>query len=107
MADAARLSVIERIDAARGDRMVASFVGDDAFDADPGAAWADPSRKMLAGCRDEDLSAIIAREPTSRTGLLAASIMTNRNNWRSPAKYSLIVSLIAVLIAAAAFIRTL
>lgn len=107
MAKEDNLSPLERIDFARGERMVRSLVGPDAFESSPDEEWADPSRKLLKSLPDEDLATLCGREPTSRTGLLAASILRERDAWKSPAKWSLLISLGSLAIAALAYCRTL
>jgi hypothetical protein len=64
-------------------------------------AWdeaVDPGRKLLSTLSDEALSAIIAREPNSKQGHLAASIMRTRESWRTPARPALIISVIALTV---------
>lgn len=103
-----RRFTLEKIRAARSSRMVANFEYllsdgaklDRAFDE-----FADPSRRHLRQLTDEELAELISTEPNSKTGRLAESVLRNRDNWRSPAKWSLLISLISVAIAVTAFFR--
>lgn len=64
-----------------------------------------PTRSHLSKLSDDDLAELISTEPTTRVGRLADSILRTRDNWRSPAKWSLGVSIISLLIAVAAFVQ--
>jgi len=70
-------------------------------------AIAHPSRAIIATFTDEELAELQAREPNSREGHLAASIMRSRESWRTPGRWSLIVAALSLIIAISAFVRTL
>lgn len=60
----------------------------------------DPGLKQVARFDDDDLAEVIAREPTSKLGLLAARIQRQRESWKTPAKWSLVVAIISLVVAA-------
>lgn len=95
------------LDAARGDRMVASLSIDPKTEfTDAFRARADPGRRELDKFPDDELAELIAREPGSRQGLLASSILRNRDSWRTPAQWALGISAISLLVAITALART-
>lgn len=67
----------------------------------------DPGLAQVRRFNDDELATVIAREPTSKLGLLAARTQRERESWRTPARWSLIVALCSLAIAIAAFVRTL
>lgn len=101
-------SPLEKIQEARTDAMIASFgsLSDSSYQK-AFNEFADPGRKVLRKLRDDDLAALISAEPTSKQGLIAASILRQRESWRTPARWSLIISVISLCLATAAFARTL
>ena len=66
-----------------------------------------PSKAYLAKQSDDDLHELMAAKPNTREGQIAASIMRVREAWRTPARWSLIVSGLALALSAVAFARTL
>jgi hypothetical protein len=56
---------------------------------------------------DEELAEIIGREPQSKLGRLAESVLRSRESWRTPAKWALVVSVFSLCVAIWAFLRTL
>lgn len=56
---------------------------------------------------DEELHELIARNPSARDALMARSELRSRERWSGPAKWSLVVSVVVVLISTLALIRTL
>lgn len=99
---------LEKLDSARSNRMIEglkAFSGDaysSAFDA-----LADPGRRELDSFTDEELAELIAREPSSKQGHLASSILRSRESWRTPARWALVFSGLSLMVAMAAFARTL
>jgi hypothetical protein len=71
------------------------------------AKLADPDRRRLKRLSDEELAELIAREPESKLGRLAESVMRSRDSWRTPARGALVVSFCSFAVAALALIRTL
>ena len=66
-----------------------------------------PGRWTIRRMVDEELADLIASEPGSKLGALAASEMRTREAWRGPARWSLIIAVLAFALSIAAFIRTL
>lgn len=66
-----------------------------------------PSRKTIGKHSDEDLAELIATKGNTREGQIAASILRQREAWRTPARWSVIISVASLMLAAAAFARTL
>ena len=67
----------------------------------------DPGLKQVSRFTDDELAEVLAREPNSKMGQLAARVMRQRESWRTPAKWALIVSLMSLAVATAALLRTL
>jgi len=67
----------------------------------------EPGRRQLQRETDEDLLELIGARPNSREGQIAASIMRTREAWRTPARWSVIISLLAFGLSVAAFVRTM
>ena len=96
--------MLEKIDKVRGDAMVASLGG---TPVDPSLDHIlDPGRGQVRTMHDDELAETIGREPNSKLGRLAESEMRSRESWRSPAKWSLIVAGLALLVSFAALFRT-
>ncbi len=55
---------------------------------------------------DQELAELIARNPETAPARLAASEVRSREAWQTPARWSLLVSILAVLMSAVALIRT-
>lgn len=102
------MSLLDRILHARTAAMIASFraPNDDAFDK-AFDEFSDPGRSVLSKLTDDELATMISAEPTSKQGLLAASIFRERESWRTPARWALIVSGLSFALAFGAFCRTL
>jgi CRISPR/Cas system-associated protein Csm6 len=73
-----------------------------------------PSRKHIASRADEELAELIVGEPASRAAELARSVLRQREAWRTPAKWSVIIAVVSLItaigslgLASAAFLRTL
>lgn len=105
---AKRAGGLAKLDSGRGDAMIETMK---AFNGDAYEAAfyeiAYPPRKVLATFTDEELAELQAREPNSREGHLAASIMRSRESWRTPGRWSLIVAGLSLVVAISAFVRTL
>jgi hypothetical protein len=67
----------------------------------------DPGLQEVRRLTDNELAEIIARECASKLGLLAARVQRERESWRTPARWSLVVALCSLAIAVSAFVRTL
>ena len=65
-----------------------------------------PSRAFLEKQPDEELAQLVAATPNSREGQLAASILRVREAWKSPEKWSFIVSVAALVVSGIALVRT-
>lgn len=96
--------MLDKIDKVRADGFIASLGGQPAHT--PLGEILDPGRRQVRPMHDDELAAIIAREPSSKLGKLAESEMRLRESWRGPAKWSLIVAGLAFVLSIAAFIRT-
>lgn len=68
---------------------------------------ANPGRRVIKQMTDEDLAELIADRPGSKLAKLAESELRVREAWRGPARWSLIVAAIALIVSIAAFMRTL
>lgn len=66
-----------------------------------------PSKAYLAKQSDEDLHELNAARPNTSEGQAAASIIRVWEAWRTPARWSLIVAVAALLVSAVALLRTL
>jgi hypothetical protein len=55
---------------------------------------------------DEDLADLIARNPDTAHARLAASEVRRREAWQTPARWSLLVSIAALLVSIVALART-
>ena len=64
-------------------------------------------RKTVQRMTDEDLAEVLARQPKSKLGQLAASEQRSRESWRGPARWAILISALSFMVALAAFIRTL
>ena len=67
----------------------------------------DPGRKHVRRLDDDELAEVLAREPDSKLGRLAASELRSRESWRGPRKWSLVISGLAFVLSMLAFVRTL
>lgn len=97
----ARKSLLDLIDNASGNAMVKSHAtGPRAFgEPDP---YERPSRKMINAFDDEDLHELIAARPSTREAGIARSILHSREAWRTPARWSMIISAVSLAISIAA-----
>ena len=102
---AKRQGLLAKIDAARVGDWLDSMRGPRPLDSLEEIL--DPSLKQVSRFTDDELAEVIAREPNSKMGLLAARVMRQRESWRTPAKWALLVSLCSFGVAAWALIRTL
>jgi hypothetical protein len=97
----------ENLRIARGDALIRAHSTsgnpefDRAFDELTKPKWA-----TIASFTDEELAEMLAAEPSSREGLIAASIMRSRETWRTPARWALIISGLSLSAAVAALART-
>lgn len=100
--------VLDKMSEARTDAMIASYgsLSDNAYET-AFNEFASPGRKQLSKLSDDDLATLIAAEPTSKQGLLGASILRERESWRAPGRWALLVSGASFALALAAFARTL
>lgn len=100
--------LFERMVCRRSDAIREIFSGlpdkefSDAFDQ-----FSNPGRKHLRRLSDDDLAALISASPSSKQGILAASIFRERESWRAPARWALIISLMSLILAISAFMRTI
>ena len=67
---------------------------------------ADPSVRFKESI-DEELHELIARNPDSAAARMAASEVRRREAWQTPARWSLMVSIAALVLSIFALIRTL
>jgi hypothetical protein len=97
---------LDRYDEEKGWELVESQGGSRPVDGrmalTPGRWW--PNFKIWT---DEELHELASRDPTSSHGLMAQSELRARERWSGPAKWSLIISAVAVGISALVFLRTL
>ena len=98
-------SWLQKVDEARTGNWIASMGGSRPLDALEEVL--DPGLKQVSRFSDNELAEVIAREPTSKLGLLAARVQRQRESWTTPAKWSLIVALCSLAVALAAFARTM
>lgn len=96
--------LLAKIDHARVENWIASMGG---RAQDTIGEILDPGLKQVSRMTDDELAEVIAREPNSKLGHLAARVVRQRESWRTPARWALIVSLLSFGLALAAFIRTL
>lgn len=90
-------------------------IGDWIDDLKPGSRAAhraldefeNPGRWTIRRMVDEELADLIASEPGSKLGTLAASELRTREAWRGPARWSLIIAALAFAVSLVAFIRTI
>lgn len=87
------------------DRWLASYRHDGPQRAPLTGKYSYPSRALVRAFVDEELAEIIAGEPGSKLGTLAASELRSREAWRGPARWSLIIAALAFAVSLAAFIR--
>jgi len=67
----------------------------------------DPGRREVQRMSDDDLTAIIEERPGTRLSTLAQSELKVRESWRGPARWSLLISLLAFILSMVAFFRTI
>ena len=94
-------SLLDLISNASGNAMVNSFAADSRAFGDPDP-YERPTRKMISAFDDEDLHELIAARPTTREAEIARSIMRGREAWRTPARWSMIISAVSLAISIAA-----
>ena len=99
-------TLLELVSEAGNDAWIASLTTDPA-EIGPLHPYWNANRKLIAKHSDEDIAEMIANRPTSREAELGRSIMRVREGWRMPARWSLIVAGLALILSVAAFIRTL
>lgn len=98
-------SLLAKIDAGRMGGWIASLRGTPRQDSIDEIL--DPGLQQVSRLTDGEIAEVIAREPSSKLGHLAARVMRQRESWRTPAKWALIVSLCSFGLAAWALVRTL
>lgn len=96
--------LLAKIDAGRVGGWIASLRGTPQQDSI--GEILDPGLKQVSRLTDDEIAQVLAREPSSKLGHLAARVMRQRESWRTPAKWALIVSLCSFGVAAWALIRT-
>jgi hypothetical protein len=97
--------LLARIDAARTSNWIAAMGGKPRQDTLDEVL--DPGLKQIKRLTDEEIAQVIAREPNTKMGHLAARVMRERESWRTPARWALLVSLLSFALALIAFVRTL
>ena len=100
-----RPGLLAKIDAGRASAMIAGMGGRPTQDSIDEIL--DPGLKQVKRLTDDELAEVIGREPGSKLGRLAESVLRGRESWRTPAKWALIVSLLSFAVAAWALFRTL
>lgn len=97
---------LAEFDAMASERMLASLSAQ-------GSSYEDAFDKLAAGppltfrdWTDAELAELIARNPESAPARLAASEIRRREAWQTPARWSLMVSALALLLSAVALART-
>jgi hypothetical protein len=98
-----RERLLGKIDKARNDLWLESM-GGPALQPEQ-RDWAEPGLRMMKLLPDEELAEIIGRDPQSKLGRLAESVLKRRESWRTPAKSALLVSIVSL--AGWALLRTL
>jgi hypothetical protein len=74
-------------------------------DAPPKPPREPVTRRQINCFTDEDLAELISREPDSAWGQLALSVLRVRESWRTPARWALVISAIALAVSLLALIR--
>lgn len=96
---------LKRIDDATNGDWIASMGGPRPMDSL--AEVLDPGLKQVSQFTDDELAEVIAREPSSKLGLLAGRVQRERESWRTPARWALVVSVFSFGLALTALVRTL
>ena len=93
-------------DTASADRMIHSLrIASTSYDKAFDKLAAEPPLRLRRWI-DEELAELVSRGPETPVGLLAAGELRRREAWRGPARWSLVVAALALLVSAAAFART-
>jgi hypothetical protein len=95
---------LKRIDEAQNNNWIASMGGDRPLEALTEVL--DPGLEQVSRFTDDELAEVIACEPTSKLGILAARVERRRDSWKTPAKWALVVSLFSLGVAVIALVRT-
>lgn len=99
-------TLLESISKANADAMIRGLTSQPEPPSGPDV-FGCPSRKLIKRYPDEDLLELIAAKPSTREAEIARSIMREREAWRTPAKWSMIIAIASLVIATWAFVRTL
>jgi hypothetical protein len=102
-----RDGLLRRIDQIRTGAWIDSFRSDLQNTYDD--AWleaTDPGYKHIRRMTDDELAELMSREPGSKQGLIAASVLRGRESWKTPAKWALVVSILSFGLACAALARS-
>ncbi|MDT7527784.1 hypothetical protein OVY29_03790 [Sphingopyxis sp. SE2] len=99
-------TLVEELNAANNDAWLGNFE-DDPAEVGPLHPYWKATRKLIAKHPDEDLAELIATTPNSREAHLAVSILRVREGWKSPARWSMLISGASLFVAGWAFLRTL
>jgi hypothetical protein len=96
----------EKIDTVGTDAWLRTLGLEKGFDFDSSVdRYLYPKRALHTRMVDEELAELASRAPSALTEL-ARSELRSREGWRTPAKWSLFVALAALVVSAAALIRT-
>lgn len=92
--------ILEKIERANMDDWLSS-IGETTTQSKFDAAvdeFVNPGRKLVVQMVDEELAELAAHKPKTMLGQLAVSEMRRREAWRGPARWSLIVAAIALVV---------
>lgn len=94
-------SLLDLITNASGNAMVSSFAADPRAprEADP---YLRPTKKMIGAFDDENLHELIAARPTTREAEIARGLIREREAWRTPARWSMVIAAVSLVISIAA-----
>lgn len=101
-----RTGLWQRIKTAQTDSWLQAMGGERSAFNEAAAELFNPGRNEVKRMSDDDLSAIIEERPGTRLSTLAQSELKVRESWRGPARWSLLISLLAFILSIVAFIRT-
>lgn len=96
---------LDQIKSAENKAWVASLSEDAQF-TEAFTEKANPRWRHIAKLTDDELADILADSPTSRKGIIAASVLRSRESWRTPARWALIVAGLSFALAVASLLRT-
>ncbi|PIW55238.1 MAG: hypothetical protein COW16_07125 [Sphingomonadales bacterium CG12_big_fil_rev_8_21_14_0_65_65_10] len=102
-----RTGLWQKIKTAQTNSWLQALGGERSAFNEAAAELLDPGRREVQRMSDDDLTAIIEERPGTRLSTLAQSELKVRESWRGPARWSLLISLLAFILSMVAFFRTI